>query len=102
MAVKSPHGVGRRTDDWRSTSRSVRRRYSIRSETEHELDAVRRAELDEVGHARHRPVGLHDLADHAGRAHAGEPGEVDRGLGLAGALEHAAGARAQREDVARA
>ncbi len=32
--------------------------------------------------------------------HAREPGEVDRGLGLAGALEHAAGARAQREDVA--
>ena len=30
----------------------------------------------------------------------GEPREVDGGLGLARALEHAAGARAQREDVA--
>ena len=64
-----------------------------------QLEAVLGAELHEIGHARHRPVGLHDLADHARRAHAGEPREIDRGLGLAGALEHAAGARAQREDV---
>ena len=36
----------------------------------------------------------------AGRVEAGEAREVDRGLGLAGALEDAAGSRAQREDVA--
>ena len=33
-------------------------------------------------------------------SHAGEAGEVDRGLGVTGALEHAALAVAQREDVA--
>ena len=45
----------------------------------------------EVRHARHRAVVVHDLADHAGGREAGEPREVDRRLGLAGALEHAAG-----------
>ena len=54
----------------------------------------------EVGHARHRAVGVHDLADHARGRAAGEAGEVDGGLGLARALQHAARARAQREDVA--
>ena len=34
------------------------------------------------------------------RRQAGEAGEVDGGLGVTGALEHAAGLRAQREDVA--
>ena len=33
-------------------------------------------------------------------AQPGQPGQVDGGLGVAGALEHAAGAGAQREDVA--
>ena len=37
----------------------------------------------------HRPVLVHDLADHAGRDQAGEAGQVHGGLGLAGALEHA-------------
>ena len=55
---------------------------------------------DEVGDAGHRPVLVHDLADHAGRIEAGEAGEVDGRLGLAGALEHAAGLGLQREDVA--
>ena len=54
----------------------------------------------EVGHARHRAVVVHDLADHAGRVQAGQPREVDRRLGLAGALEHAAGLGLEREDVA--
>ena len=55
----------------------------------------------EVGDARHGAVVVHDLADHAGRTQPGEHGQVDRRLGLAGALEHAAAPRAQREDVAR-
>ena len=59
------------------------------------------AELDQVGDARHRPVVLHDLADHARGDQAREPREVDRRLGLAGALEHAAGTGAQREHVTR-
>ena len=66
-----------------------------------QLDPVALAVRDQVGHARHRPVLVHDLADDAGRVEAREPREVDRGLGLARALEDAAGARAQREDVAR-
>src|SRR5690348_1945064 len=59
------------------------------------------AELDEVGHARHRAVLVHDLADNAGGNHAGEPREIDRAFRLTGANEHAALARAQREDVSR-
>ena len=65
----------------------------------HELQAVAAAELHEVGHAGHRPVVLHDLADDAGRGEAREPREVDGGLRLPRALEHAAGAGAEREDV---
>ena len=65
------------------------------------LQPVLRAVALEVGHARHRAVVVHDLADHAGRVEAGEPREVHRRLGLAGALEHAAGLRLQREDVTR-
>ena len=45
---------------------------------------------DQVRDAGHRPVVVHDLADDAGRREPGEAREVDRGLGLAGALEHAA------------
>ena len=64
------------------------------------LQAVALAVRDQVGHPRHRPVVVHDLADHAGGREAREPREVDRRLGLAGALEHAAGLGLQREDVA--
>ena len=45
---------------------------------------------------------MEHLADHRDRREAGEPGEVDRGLGVAAPLEHAARAGAQREHVARA
>ena len=53
------------------------------------------------GSAGHRAVVAHDLADHAGRVEAGEPREIDGGLGLAGALQHAARPRPERLDVAR-
>ena len=66
-----------------------------------QLDVVALAELDQVGHARHRPVLVHHLADDSGGDQPGEPGEVDGRLGLAGSLEHAAGAGAERKDVAR-
>ena len=56
---------------------------------------------DQVGHPRHRPVLVHDLADDPGRVEAREPGEIDGGLGLADALQHPARAGAEREDVAR-
>ncbi len=62
--------------------------------------AVLFAEWDEVGDAGHRAVVAHDFADDAGRDEAGETGEIDRGLGLAGADEDAATTGAQRENVA--
>ncbi len=58
------------------------------------------AVLDQVGNAGHRAVLVRDLADDARGIQPCEPGEVDGRLGLAGALEDAAGARAQRKDVA--
>ena len=63
------------------------------------LDLVLLAVGDQVGDAGHRPVLAHDLADHSGRVEAGKAGEVDGGLGLAGALEDSSAPRAQREDV---
>ena len=55
----------------------------------------------EVGQPGHLGLVLgHDLAEHAGRRQPGGAAQVDRGLGVAGPLEHATGAVAQREDVA--
>ena len=65
------------------------------------LEAVPFAVADEVGHPRHRPVLVHDLADDAGGGQPGEAGEVDRSLRLPGALQHASGAGAERKDVTR-
>ena len=58
-----------------------------------------RAERLEVPDPGHGAVLVHHLADHPGGVEAGQPGQVHRRLGLAGALEHAAGDRAQREHV---
>ena len=63
-------------------------------------EAVLGAERDEVGDARHFAVVAHDFADDAGGIEAGQARQVDGGFGLAGAHQHAALARAQREDVA--
>ena len=65
-------------------------------------EAVLGRERLEVGHALHRAVVVDDLRQHAGRVATREAGEVDRGFGVAGALQHAAVAVAQREDVTRA
>ena len=48
----------------------------------------------------HRAVVVGEFADHRRRTLAGEPAQVDRRLGVAGAHQHAAFARDQREDVA--
>ena len=64
------------------------------------LEAVLVAVGREVADARHRAVLVLDLADHAGRRAARQAREVDRGLGVARALQHAAAARLQRMDVA--
>ena len=90
--MNSPYSVGSRTAAPRSTSFSCRRRYSMRSATVTIFSPCRSQYGDEVGHAGHRPVLVHDLADDAGRVQPGEPREVDRRLGLADALEHAAAA----------
>ena len=65
-----------------------------------DLEAVALGEGDQIRQARHGAVVVHDLADHAGRVEPGEPRDVDRRLGVAGAHQHAAVARHQREDVA--
>src|SRR5205085_5694725 len=64
------------------------------------LQAVALAVADQVGDPGHRTVVLHHLADDPGRDQAGKAGQVDAGLGVAGALEHTAVPRLQREDVA--
>ena len=56
-------------------------------------------ELGEFGHACHGAVLVHDFADDAGGRQPGDAGEIDRGLGVAGAHEHAARPRAQRKHV---
>ena len=66
-----------------------------------DLQPVPLGEGDEVGQPRHAAVVVHHLADHARGVEAGEPRDVDRRLGMAGAHQHAAVAGAQREDVAR-
>ena len=65
-----------------------------------DLEAVALGEGDQVRHARHGAVVVHDLADDAGRVEPGEAREIDGGLRVAGADQHAALARDQREDVA--
>ena len=56
-------------------------------------------ELAQLLSTLHRAVVVHQLADRAGRGETGEPGQVDRGLGVPGTDQHAALAVAQREDV---
>ncbi len=65
-----------------------------------DLQPVRLGEGDQIVHPRHRPVVLHDLADHARRVEPGKPRDIDRRLGMPGAHQHAAVARDQREDMA--
>ena len=54
---------------------------------------------DQVTDPGHGAVLVEDLADDPGGERSGHTREVDRRLGVAGALEHPAGARAQREHV---
>ena len=66
-----------------------------------DLEPMTLGEGNEVGQTRHGAVIVHDLADHACRIEAGEPGDVHGGLGVAGAHEHAAVLGHQRENMAR-
>ena len=56
---------------------------------------------DEIGNPRHRAVLVRDLADDPGRVQTGQTREVNGCLRLAGALEDAARAGSEREDVSR-
>ena len=58
------------------------------------------AKFDELRHAGHGAVFAHDFADDAGRIESGDARKIDAGFGLPGAHQHAAIARAQRENVA--
>src|SRR3546814_11228007 len=65
-----------------------------------DLKTVRPGKRDEVRKARHGAVLIHDLADHARGVEAGEPGDIDCRLGVAGANKHAAILGDEREDMA--
>ena len=65
-----------------------------------DLEPVGAGELEELRQPRHAALVVQHLADHAHRGRAGQPREVHRRLGMAGAAEHPAGQRAEREDVA--
>ena len=65
------------------------------------VQAIPRAVVDQFGHARHRAVVVHHLADHTGGVQPRQAREVHGGLRLARALQHAAGAALERKDVAR-
>ena len=99
--MKSPYFVG--IDDGGGAADELLVAPPVLDEVGHgdDPEAVAPRVRHEVGHARHGAVVVHDLADHRRRREAGETGEVDAGLGLSGALEHAAGPGHEREDVAR-
>ena len=67
----------------------------------HDLHAVLRRKLDQFRGAHHRAVLAHDLAAQAALFHPREAHQVHRGLGVAGADEHAALAGLEREHMAR-
>ena len=63
------------------------------------LHVVLAAKLRELRHPRHGAVVVHDLADNAGRNHAGQARQIDGSLSLSSANQHSAFAGAQRENV---
>ena len=64
-----------------------------------DLEPMLRGEGLEIRAARHRAVVVHDLDDHRGGLEAGEARQIAAGFGVAGARQHAAGLRHEREDV---
>ena len=65
-----------------------------------DLQPMTLGEGDEIGQPGHGAVVVHDLADDAGGVETGQPREIDGGLGMAGAHQHAAFLGDQREHVA--
>src|SRR6266702_730778 len=64
------------------------------------LEAMLAGKFEQLRQPRHRAVIAHDFADDADGPAACELDQVHRGLGVAGALQHAAWPRSQREYVA--
>jgi hypothetical protein len=58
------------------------------------LEAVEAAEFQELSGAGHRPIGIHDFANHAARRQTGEARQVNRSFGLAGPYYDSTGPRA--------
>ena len=77
-ARNSPYSVGSADRDAALTSFSCAAAVVDQVGDRDHLEAVPLAEGHEVGHARHRAVLVHDLADDAGRVRPGEPREIDR------------------------
>ncbi len=65
-----------------------------------DLETVPLRKGDEVRHARHGAVVVHDLADHRRRIETGKARQIHRRFGMSGADQHAALARHEREHVA--
>ena len=98
--VYSAQGVGRMAD-------STRYHEGVGLEPEGDqvgdgahLQAVLAGELDDGGQAHHGAVVVHQFRQGGGGLEACQAAQVDRGLGVAGAPQHAAVARPQREHVA--
>ena len=66
-----------------------------------DLQAELLGQLVELFAAGAVAVGIEDFAEHAGGPQAGHAGQIDRGLGMAGAAQHAPFLGNQRGDVAR-
>ena len=101
--VKSPHSVGMRASATRRTSFS--RAAPVADQVgDRDQSAGRARRRSARGRAAAPSCRRRSRSRTARRpgSRPGEPGQVDRRLGVAGALEHAALAVAQREDVARA
>src|SRR5438874_7477867 len=64
-----------------------------------DLELVAPRELLQLRAARHAAVVVHHFAQHAHGLQSRQTAEVERRLGMPGAYQHSAAARAQREDV---
>ena len=99
--MNSPHSVGMRASAIAPHELLALAAVADEVGDRDQQQAVLVAELLELGQARHVALVLaDDLAQDPGRIQPGHAAQVDGGFGVAGAVEHAAFAVAQREDVA--
>ena len=89
--------MGSLTTCSRTTSFSLRAPVGDEVADRAELQPVLAAEVLQLRQPGHGAVVVEDLAEDAGGVQAGELGEIDGGLGVAGAAQHAARLCAQRE-----